>query len=147
MDNLKLVNEVISDLEKRNWENVENKLTDNFKYSGAVPQPIDKKQWMNVQRSLQKGLPDLRLNLKQVELKGPNRVTGRLKLTGTHTGEMPAITFIPGAKSIAATGKKVTLPEELVEFTFEGDKISGLYVEPVAHGGVRGVIEQIQSNN
>ena len=142
MEKLKIVNEVITNLEKRNWENVENKLTNDFTFSGAVDKPIDKKQWVGVHKAIQAGIPDLKFNLQQMEQKGDNKITAKVKLTGTHTANMPSP--LPGANSIPATGKRVSLPEEELEFTLNGDKISGLFVKPVPHGGVMGIIEQIQ---
>lgn len=141
MENLKVVSQVISDIEKKNWEGVEKNLTDDFTFSGAVPQPIGKKEWVSVHRAIQTGIPDLKMNLQKPTEKG-NKVTAKLKLTGTHTAEIPAP--LPGMKSIPTTGRKVVLPEEDVEFTFQGDKISGLYVKPVPHGGVQGIIEQLK---
>ena len=135
-----IVNEVFSALEKRNWEHVERKLADDFTFSGAVQKPISKKEWVGVQRAIQSGIPDLRFNLHQVVAKG-DKVMAKVKLSGTHSADMPAP--IPGEKSYQKTGKRVELPEEELEFTISGDKISKLYVKPVPHGGVKGLLEQI----
>lgn len=138
-----IVSEVFSALEKKNWDKVEMQLSEDFTFSGAVPKPISKKEWVGVQRALQTGLPDLKFNLKQVKAKG-DKVTAKVKLEGTHTSEMPSP--MPGVKPIPRTGKKVALPEEELEFTFKGDKISNLHVKSVAHGGVNGILEQLGAN-
>ena len=141
MKNEEIVNEVITALEKRNWENVEKKLTDNFTFSGAVPKPISKKEWVGVQRAIQSGIPDLKFNLRQVTTKG-DKVVAKVQLSGTHSADMPAP--IPGAKAYPSTGKKIQMPEEEIEFTIVGDKISNLNVKPTPHGGVPGLLEQIE---
>ncbi len=143
MENLKFVKEVISDLERRNWDKVENNLSNDFTFTGAVSQPINKKQWVGVHRALQTGMPDLKFNLQQVRVVGDNKVAAKVKLTGTHTAEMPAT--LPGTKPIPATGRKIALPEEDIEFTLKGDKISSLYVKPVDHGGVKGILDQLEA--
>ena len=135
-----IVNEVMSALEKRNWDKVEMQLSDDFTFSGAVPKPIGKKEWVGVHRALQTGIPDLKFNLRQVSLKG-DKVTAKVKLQGTHTVDMPPP--MQGVKAIPITGKKIQLPEEELEFTFKGNKISNINVKPVPHGGVPGILEQL----
>ncbi len=141
MENIKIVNTVLSEMENKNWEKAESYLTEDFKFSGAVAEPLGRKEWVGVQKALQTGIPDLKFNLGHTVAKDKNKVTAKLKLTGTHTSELPSP--MPGMKAIPTTGKKLALPEEEVEFTFEGSKISGLYVKPVAHGGMKGIIEQL----
>lgn len=136
-----IVQEVISALERKNWEKVEQQLTEDFTFSGSVPKPINKKDWVEVHRTIQSGIPDLKFNLHQVIAKG-DKVLAKVNLEGTHTVDMPAAKFMD-AKSIPKTGKKLRLPEEELEFSFTGDKISNLSVKPVPHGGVRGIYEQL----
>jgi hypothetical protein len=45
--------------------------------------------------------------------------------------------------TIPATNKKVSLPEEHLIFTFEGDKVASLTSDNVPGGGVPGVLQQI----
>jgi predicted ester cyclase len=141
MKHEQIVNDVISSLEKRNWERLNAQLADNFTFSGTVSQPLKKNEWVGVQRAIQSGMPDLRFNLHQVIAKG-DKVMAKVKLSGTHSKELPATPPVTN-KPIPSTGKKVELPEEEVEFSFEGDKISKFYVKPVAHGGVNGILEQL----
>lgn len=136
-----IVNEIFSALEKKNWDKVEQKLTEDFTFSGAVPKPISKKDWVGVHRAIQTGIPDLRFNLRKVSVKG-DKVIATVKLEGTHTIELPPLTAM-GTKPIPPTGKKIQLPEEEIELTFAGDRISNLNVKPVPHGGVQGILEQI----
>src|SRR5258708_6184927 len=128
-----IVNEVISALERKNWETLESRLADDFTYSGALPKPIQKRDFVGVQRALHSGMPDLKFNLHQVAAKG-DKIICKVKLEGTHSATLPPP--MEGYKPIPSTGKKVTLPEEELEFTFSGEKISNLYVKPVPHGGV-----------
>jgi hypothetical protein len=142
MKNEEVVNQVISAIETKNWEHVEKHLTDDFSFSGTVAQPINKKQWVDFQRAIHTGLPDMKYNADKPTLKSDNKVSVKVKLTGTHTADMPAP--LPGHKGIPVTGKKVQLPLEELEFTLKDDKISSLYVKPVPHGGVNGIVEQLE---
>lgn len=141
MKHKQIVSEVVQELEKRHWDTVSNQLADNFTFSGAVPTPINKQQWLGVHRAIQTGIPDLKFNLHDVTEKG-DKVIAKVQLSGTNSADMPAP--IPGIKPvIPKTNKSIRLPEETLEFSFTGDKISGIYVKPVAHGGVSGVLEQL----
>jgi predicted ester cyclase len=142
MKHEQIVTEVISALEKKNWGKVTEKLTDDFTFKGAMPKPLKRNEWVGVQRAIQSGMPDLRFNLHQVALKG-DKVVAKLTLSGTHTRELPSTPMLTN-NPIPSTGKKIQLPEEEVEFTFKGDKISELYVKPIEHGGVKGILEQME---
>ena len=50
-----IVQEVISALERKNWEKVEQQLTEDFTFSGSVPKPINKKDWVEVHRTIHNG--------------------------------------------------------------------------------------------
>ena len=143
MENLKIVNQVIENLEKRNFDKVETYLTDNFTYGGSVPKTLDKKEWIGMQKTLQTGFPDLKLKVDQAVEKGKDKVIGKLIVSGTHSADLPSL--LPGMKAIHTTGKKITMPAEEFEFTFSGDKVSALKMKPVSHGGVMGIVEQLQS--
>jgi hypothetical protein len=143
MKNQEVLKEVITAIENKRWDTVEQKLTTDFTFSGSVPQPIDKKQWVNVHRALSTGIPDLRMNLHDVTPAG-DKVKAKVQLSGTHTATLPPT--VPGSKSYPSTGSKVKLPVEEIEVSFNGDKISKFQVRPVAHGGVQGLIEQIEES-
>jgi hypothetical protein len=136
-----ITRQVMTDLENKKWENVEKKLTDDFTFTGGAPKPISKKDWLQVHKALATGMPDLKMNLSNPVLKDGTQVEAHVKLSGTNTADLPPV--LPGTASLPKTGKKVQLPEETVRFTFKGDKISNLHVTPVAHGGVQGVLEQL----
>jgi hypothetical protein len=50
---------------------------------------------------------------------------------------------MPGMPPIPATNKKNSLPEERLEFTFVGEKITSLTSDNVPGGGIPGVLQQI----
>ena len=136
-----VLTQVISAVEGKSWETAERNLAEDFTFTGAVPRPLGKEEWIKVNQAIISGLPDLRYNLKQITQKGDDKLSAKVKLTGTHVYEMPSI--FQGQKPIKSTGKKVELPEEEIEVTFKGDKISGLDVKPVSDGGVRGILTQL----
>ncbi len=131
----------LSEMEQKHWDNAEKNLSEDFKFEGGTSQPMGKKEWIQVHRALQSGMPDLKFNLQDVIPKSEDKLAAKVKVTGTHTSMLPPV--LQGSEPLEATGKKVELPKEEVEVTFSGDKISRVYVYPVEHGGVPGIIEQL----
>jgi predicted ester cyclase len=145
MKSKEVVDQVITALENQKWEEADRYLTDDFTFSGATPTPVGKKEWLNIHKTLETGLPDFKFNLHDVKENG-NKVSGKVQITGTHSHEIPG--KIPGLieKNIAATGRKVTMPEEECEFEVTNGKLSRVYVKPTAGGGPKGLLEQIGYN-
>ncbi len=82
--------------------------------------------------------PDWSFNLGSLEEQG-DKVLATVHITGTHTRDL----LVPGLPPVPATNKRVSLPEEHLEFTFHGDKIASLSSDNVPGGGVPGVLQQI----
>ncbi len=136
-----VLNKVISGIEQQNWDKVERNLTDNFRYQGGVPRPLSKNEWIKVQRVLHAGMPDLRFHLHDVAPENDYKLKAKIKVTGTHTSELPP--FTKGVKPLRATGKKIEMPDEEMEVVFSGDKIWSLNLKPAPHGGINGILEQL----
>jgi hypothetical protein len=114
-------------------------LSENFMFSGPVPEPVDKKDFLEMHFALLKAIPDWSFNEHDIQEQG-NQVKLKVKISGTHTKELNLPSL--GIKS-AATNKRISLPEEKCELTFEGDKISNFSVEKVTGGGLMGILSQL----
>ncbi|MGE5401981.1 MAG: ester cyclase [Ignavibacteriales bacterium] len=135
-----MVEEFLTAIEKNNFPRAESYLSENFKVTGVGPEPLGMREFLGVHRALGKGMPDFRFNYRIVKEKG-NKVNLTVKITGTHSMEMPAP--VPGLKNIAPTNKTVTMPEEPLEITVSGSKIEKLQLEHVTGGGLQGILRQL----
>ena len=127
-------------LETQDFDRAAFYLSDDFVFRGPVPQPIGKQEFLAIQRAVEDAFPDWSFNVHKVQEWG-EKVTGAVQITGTHTRDL--VLPIPGMPPIPATGKKVSLPEEQLEFTFKGEKIASLTSDNVPGGGIPGVLAQI----
>lgn len=127
-------------LEAKEFEKVASYLADDFVLSGPVPQPIGKQEFIAVQSAFEGAFEDWTFNSHD-EVEQGDKVTAAVQITGTHTRDL--VLPIPGMPAIPATHKKISLPEEHLEFTFRGDKIASLTSDNVPGGGVPGVLQQI----
>ncbi len=127
-------------IEDQDWNAAQALLADDYTFSGAVPQPIGGAEWLGVHRALAKAMPDLRLNY--VATGGDDGIAeGTIQLSGTNTGELALP--IPGLPKIPPTGRKITLPREHVRVKARGNQLINWEVEPVADGGVMGILKQM----
>ena len=127
-------------LEAREFERAASCLADDFIFSGPVPQPIGKQEFIAIQSAFENAFEDWSFNSHD-EVEQGDKVVAAVQITGTHTRDL--ILPMPGMPTIPATNKKVSLPEEHLEFTFKGDKIASLTSDNVPGGGVPGVLQQI----
>ena len=127
-------------LEAREFERAASYLADDFIFSGPVPQPIGKQEFIAIQSAFENAFEDWSFNSHD-EVEQGDKVVAAVQITGTHTRDL--ILPMPGMPTIPATNKKVSLPEEHLEFTFKGDKIASLTSDNVPGGGVPGVLQQI----
>lgn len=127
-------------LEAREFEKAASYLADDFQISGPFPQPIGKQEFIAIQSAFENAFEDWSFNSHD-EVEQGDKVVAAIQITGTHTGDL--VLPIPGMPPIPATHKKVSLPEEHMEFTFKGDKIALLTSDNVPGGGVPGVLQQI----
>ena len=127
-------------LEARDFEKAASYLADDFVFSGPVPQPIGKQEFIAVQSAFENAFEDWSFNSHD-EVEQGEKAVAAVQITGTHTRDL--VLPMPGMPTIPATHKRVSLPEEHLEFTFKGDKIASLTSDNVPGGGVPGVLQQI----
>ncbi|MDR3609114.1 MAG: ester cyclase [Ignavibacteriaceae bacterium] len=140
MENTKIVEELFQSIEKNDFTRAESLLSKDFKITGIGPEGLGAKEFLGVHKAFNKGMPDFKFNYK-IGSESQNIVEAKVKLTGTHTKEMPGP--IPGIHTIPATNKSLRMPEEKVKVTLKDGKIVNLYVENVPGGGVPGILKQL----
>ncbi len=140
MEQNKIVENFFTAIEKNDFTAAESYLSNTFKVTGVAPTPLSAKEFLGVHKAFNKGIPDFRFNYK-IENAKDNVVESKVKLSGTHTKELPAP--IPGIKNIPPTNKFLNMPEERATFTFKDNKIENLHLEKVPNGGLPGVLKQL----
>lgn len=136
-----LVLELLHAEEEKDFDRVMKLLTNDFMFSGPVPKPIGVKEYIDVHRVLLAAFPDWRHNFTVIK-EDENEVTGKVRITGTHTRDL-TLPFIPNLGVVQATGRRISLPEEKVHIKLKGNKIARFDVEAVPNGGVFGLLSQI----
>ncbi len=127
-------------LEAREFEKAASFLADEFVFTGPVPQPIGKHEFIAIQKAFESAFEDWSFNSHD-EVEQGDKVIAVVQITGTHTRDL--VLPMPGMPTIPAANKKISLPEEHLEFTFVGEKIASLRSDNVPGGGVPGVLQQI----
>jgi predicted ester cyclase len=127
-------------LEARDFDKAAAYLTDDFVFAGPVPQPVGKREFIAVQSAFEDAFQDWSFNSHD-EVERGDQVTAAVQITGTHSRDL--VLPIPGMPTIPATGKRVSLPEEHITFTFKGDKIASLTSDNTPGGGVPGILAQL----
>jgi len=127
-------------LEAREFEKAGSYLADDFVFTGPVPQPVGKHVFIAIQSAFESAFEDWSFNSHD-EVEQGDKVVAAVQITGTHTRDL--VLPMPGMPTIPATKKKVSLPEEHLEFTFVGDRIASLTSDNVPGGGIPGVLQQI----
>jgi len=126
-------------LESRDFEKAASYLTDDFVFKGPVPMPVGRQEFIAIQSAFESAFGDWSFNSHD-EVDQGDKVVAAVQITGTHTRDL--VLPMPGMPTIPATHKKISLPEEHLEFTFKGDKVASLISDNVP-GGVPGVLQQI----
>jgi hypothetical protein len=127
-------------IENKDFTKAKNFVTNNFKITGVSPEPLGIEEMLGALRAYTTGMPDFKFNYK-IGSVSKNIVESKVKITGTHTKEMPGP--IPGVHNIPATNKTVRMPEEKLRFAFKDNKIESLNVGSVPGGGIPGVLKQL----
>ncbi len=138
-----VVKEGLAAMEAADIAKLESLVADDFSMSGPVPMPVGKREFVGLMMALVKAMPDWKFNAGEFKENG-DQVTVPLRITGTHTGELPLP--MPGLPAIPASGTKVALPSEPSTFTVKNGKLTKLEVESTPTGGVTGILSQLGVN-
>ena len=104
---------------------------------GELPQPMPAAESLNVTKALTTAFPDFKIDIQQVTTKG-NEATVNTQWSGTNTGPFN----MPGMPGIPPTGKKVSVKDMFI-VTVRGDKVSKLWIESPADGGIPAALAQL----
>ena len=141
MENSKVIEEIFSGMEKNDFTKAEYYAAKDMKVTGPAPVPLGAKEFFGTMRALVTGIPDWKFNYK-IGSESKNIVETKVKITGTHTREMPSP--LPGLKNIPLTNRTIRMPEETVTFTFNNNnKIINVNVAKVEGSGVPGLLKQL----
>jgi predicted ester cyclase len=113
-------------------------LTEGFTFTGAIPEPLSKDAFLSFARVMRRAFPDWRYNAGDV-VEERDSARAKVRMTGTHSGEL----VLPYADPLAPTGQRVELPEETLEFTFEGGRISRIRLGELADGGAPDLVSRL----
>jgi predicted ester cyclase len=140
MNSAEITRKLMTAIESGDMATAASFMSDDFIFSGPVPEPISGEQWLGLQGLLLAAFPDWSFNLSDVQVTG-NVARTTHQISGTHTGDLDLSPM--GMPVIPATGKKVKLPVEHAELTFEGGKAVRLHTDVPAGGGVPGILQQL----
>ena len=115
-------------------------LAEDFKFSGPVPEPVGAAEYLGLSRAMRAGCPDLQYNFKITGVEG-DTVKTTSQLTGTHTADLDLSGM--GMSVIPASGMSFSNPLEHGEVTFEGGKVTSIYITPQEGGGLMGMLTQL----
>jgi predicted ester cyclase len=128
----------MSALESHDFDAAGRCLDDRFDIIGALPQALSKAEFLSFARSIHGAFPDWRYDVHDIT---EDRDLARAKVTigGTHEGEL----VVPYHEPVPATHRRVDMPEQTLEFTFEGDLIRRIRVAELPDGGAPGLLGQL----
>src|SRR5262249_12088087 len=99
---------------------------------------LDKDQFLQLLEALYAGFPDWHYDHDEPEWR-EGVIAVRWRQGGTHTGTFT----LPGLAPIAATFKRVLIPEHYFFYRVRDEKIVEIRPEPIPGGAPRGILEQL----
>lgn len=140
MNDKEIVKEFHHAIEQGDLEQVRDLLDDEFVFDhGTMEGNMGRGMYLDAVAALQRGIPDLRFNLS--DLQGEGTVTGTAQLTGTHTDTLD-LSVIDGPQ-VEATGITFEGPEEPAKWQIRNGKVAHHSVDAVPGGGIGGILEQL----
>ncbi|RJP77622.1 MAG: hypothetical protein C4524_07825 [Candidatus Zixiibacteriota bacterium] len=139
MEKLNLLKAVAAELEMENPRGLARYLSDDFVYSGAIPEPLSKHQYIEFMAAIKQALPDWSYAIEAIKDLGHNVIRLLVQPQGTHMGDL----ILPGMEPISATGARLVLPHEIVDYTFKDHKILEIVSWTSSGGGFSGLLTQL----
>jgi len=100
---------------------------------------MDKAQFLTFVAALYAGFPDWSYDHDEPATREDGSIGIRWRQGGTHTQPLA----LPGFPEVAATGRKVVIPEHFFFYRVAGGKVREIRPDPVPGGAPRGIFEQI----
>lgn len=140
MDAKTTVQTLLDSVQNADFEAAKSLLSHDFQFSGIIPEPLNREAWLHMSKSLKKAFPNLDYRF-HVEGADGEVVRISAKLKGTHTNDLDVSEMNMGV--IPATQKAFINPYEHGKVTVRSGKITAWVVEPIAGGGLRGILGQL----
>ena len=137
--NTKVINEVFNNLEQGKFDMAGNKISDNFSTT-LMGKKLDKSQYLETYRLLLQGIPDLKLELKDVKQEGDN-IKAKLVLSGTQSKMIPAMKNT--WNEITPTGKKIDGLIYDLAITLKNDRIEEVRTVDTNKGMMVGLLNKL----
>jgi predicted ester cyclase len=134
------VKRMVACLEAKDVAQAVRYIHDDFQFSGFGSDPLNRDQFVSLMKALFAAIPDWSYHPRELRDEG-DTVRFKTQVTGTHTGMLAGLQ--PGMAPVAATGKKIDLPQDKLECTVRDGKVSTMKAETPAGGGIAGIIAQI----
>ncbi len=99
---------------------------------------VNKERFLAFLRALYTAFPNWHYDHDEPELRG-GEIAVKWRQGGTHTGTLA----LPGAKSVAATGRQVKIPAQFFYYRLRDTMIVEIRPEPMAGGAPQGILEHI----
>ncbi len=138
MSNIEFVQAGMKAWEANDEATLASLVAEDFTMTGPTPQPLNKADFIGFMHVLLTAFPDFAFNISHFEENG-DAVVAHSHITGTHTGTLA----LPGLPPIAATGKKVALPEEAQTYTVKNGQLQSLVTDARPDAGVPGILSQL----
>ncbi len=120
-------------------------LTDDFTFSGPVADSLSGPEWLGMHRMINEALPDFSFNMTDWHLDSHNRVVGQAKLTGTHTGTLNLTPM--GVPLLPASGTEIDVDPCEAYVTLRDGKIEAIEMIDDSSAGIRGMLSQLGAGN
>jgi predicted ester cyclase len=134
------VKRMVACLEAKDVAQAATYIHDDFQFSGFGSDPLNRDQFISLMKALFTALPDWSYHPRELRAEA-DTVRFKAQVTGTHTGMLVGLD--PGMAPIAATGKKIELPQDQVECTVRDGLVATMKIETPPDGGIAGIIAQI----
>jgi predicted ester cyclase len=134
------VKRAVACLEAKDVVQATTHIHDDFQFSGFGSDPLNRDQFVSLMKALFTAFPDWSYHPRELRAEA-DTVRFKTQVTGTHTGMLAGLD--PGMVPIAATGRKIDLPQDQVECTVRDGKVATMKVETPAGGGIARIIAQI----
>ncbi len=120
------VKRMIACLEKKDVDQAATFMHDDFQCNGPMSDPLNKAQFLGLMKALFSALPDWSFHPRELK-EHDDAVAFKVQISATHGGMLAGI--FPGMAPFAATGKKISLPQEQVDCTVKDGKVFTVKVD------------------
>ena len=138
MSNADIVKKGMQAWEQADEATLSSLVAEDFVLTGPTPQPLGKAEFVGLMHVLHEAMPDFAFNATGYEEQG-DTVIVRSHITGTHTGTLS----LPGMPPLPATGKHVSLPEEVQTYTLKNGMLQALVTDARPDAGIPGMLMQL----